>query len=138
MDCSSHRSCLQPVAVIDDDEAVLDSLQVLLMTEGMDVETYESGEAFLNAADSAAYECILLDVHLPGLDGFEVAERLKGTSFKGTVILMTGRPDDQIRRLAAARGVATLLEKPIRSDALIAAIERGLAAGSACRSWKNT
>ena len=132
MNTSIRHACLHPVAVIDDDEAVLDSIQVLLLTEGLNVATYDSGEAFLDAVDVAAYDCILLDVHLPGLDGFEVAERLRGRSFKGTVILMTGRPDDRIRRRAVDRGVATLLEKPIRSEALISAIDSGLSSVCAC------
>lgn len=129
MDVSAHRSCSHPVAVIDDDEAVLDSLQVLLLTEGLDVETFQSGEAFLIALEDATYDCILLDIHLPGLDGFEVTERLQGSDFAGTVILMTGRPDNRIRRRAADRGVMTLLEKPVRSEALMDAIAHGLAAG---------
>jgi FixJ family two-component response regulator len=120
--------------VIDDDEAVLDSLQVLLLTEGLDVVTFQSGEAFLTALEDATYDCILLDIHLPGLDGFEVTERLQGVDFAGTVILMTGRPDNRIRRRAADRGVMTLLEKPVRSDALMDAIAHGLAAGRANES----
>lgn len=128
MDRSSHRSCACPVAVIDDDDAVLDSLRVLLLTEGMDVATYPSGEAFLDVIDGTAYDCILLDIHLPGLDGFDIAERLRERAFEGTVILMTGRSDDRIRRRAADHGITALLEKPIRSEALMAAIEQGLAA----------
>ncbi len=134
MEISTSCPAKRPVAIIDDDAAVLDSLQVLLLTEGVDVETFGSGEAFLNSGVEDTYDCILLDIHLPGLDGFQVAARLRQHGFKGSVILMTGRPDGRIRRQAKDQGVQVLLEKPVRVDALIAAVEQGLSDGCSAQT----
>lgn len=113
------------ITIVDDDEAVRHSLQALLEAAGLPVEVYPTGEDFLAAAPAAA-GCVILDQHLPGLDGIEVLERLRKSGATTPVILISARFDPPTRARAARAGALALLEKPLRERALLDSIERAL------------
>jgi len=116
------------VHVVDDDEAVRDSLDALLSLHGLDVHGYGSAAEFVARlpADSRADDdraCLLLDMHMPGTDGLALAGMLRDRAPALPIIMITGRSDDTLRRRAAAAGIRCLLDKPVDHATLLAAIE---------------
>ncbi|HEY8067295.1 MAG TPA: response regulator FixJ [Burkholderiales bacterium] len=113
------------VHVIDDDEDVRESLAFLLESAGFAVETYDSGTRFL---ESGAHEsgCVVTDVRMPGLDGLELAVRLKARGSPLPVIVITGHADVPLAVEAMRSGVQDFIEKPFDDVTLITAIETAL------------
>ncbi len=111
------------ICVIDDDEAVRDSLRILLELESFDVQTFETCEDFLAWLPGHAKLCLILDLHLPGMSGFELLERLAAEGQAFPTILMTARSDRAVRLQAASLGTLTLLDKPIEFASLINALD---------------
>lgn len=110
------------VAVVDDDAAVRDSLAAVLDAAGHQVDAFETGDEFLARGLSPTPDCILLDVNLPGLDGWEVVTALYDQGIGSAIILVTGR--------GAARtpgdGVFAVLDKPVRPAVLLETIQQAL------------
>ena len=111
------------VFVVDDDEAVRDSLKTLLELQAFSVDTFETCQEFLNSGLKDAV-CMVLDIHLPGMNGFDLMEALKRAKRSLPTILITGRCDKAIRDRAKELGAVELLEKPIDFNGLMAAIGR--------------
>jgi two-component system response regulator FixJ len=114
------------VHVVDDDEAVRDSLSFLLMTAGLNVQTYESATAFLATAESLAGGCIISDVRMPGLSGLDLIRALKTREETTPVIIITGHGDVPMAVEAMKIGAADFLEKPFDDGTLLAAIRNAL------------
>jgi two-component system response regulator FixJ len=106
---------------VDDDEAVRDSVQVLLESYGMTVRAFGSAEEFLAHAPSEP-ACLILDVHMPGMGGVALLEHLRDRSDRLPVIVITGRSDAGLRRRVERAGVAAMLDKPVEDEQLIGAI----------------
>lgn len=111
------------VFVVDDDAAVRDSLKTLLELQSFRVRAFETCQEFLDS-DSGDAACLVLDIHLPGMDGFELMAALQRARRDLPVILVTGRSDNAIRERARTFGVVALLEKPIDFNDLMGAIAR--------------
>ena len=109
------------VHVVDDDEAVRESLEALLLVSGFEVATYASAEDFLDRAPEDG-GCLVLDVNMPGMSGLELLERLAKTGRRRQAVILTARRDDGLRELASAFGAGGVLGKPVRKDELLAAI----------------
>ena len=120
---------LPTIFIVDDDEAVRDSLKLLLESYGMKVEDYASTAEFAQHYRPCACECLILDQHLPGITGLDFLSSPKGPTSGLPVILMTGRGDSALRDRAAQLGVSAYLEKPVGDGVLIAAIHRALRDG---------
>jgi two-component system, LuxR family, response regulator FixJ len=116
------------VHVVDDDEAVRDSLSVLLEAAGLPVRTYDSAMAFLSVLPDLAPGCVLTDVRMPELDGLELQRRLAQLGVRLPVIVMTGHGDVPIAVEALKAGAADFLEKPFDDAQLLAAVSSALAA----------
>jgi FixJ family two-component response regulator len=119
------------VFVVDDDVSVRRAVARLLKSAGHRVETYASGREFLDAAARRpGAGCVVLDVRMPGMSGFDVIESLAG---RGTgalpVILITGDGDERTATRARNAGCSSFLAKPFDDDALLDAIQRALAKG---------
>jgi two-component system response regulator FixJ len=113
------------VHVVDDDEAVRDSLGFLLETAGFEVKTYESGNRFLESfTDDGA--CVVTDVRMPGLTGLELVARLRERGSRLPVIVMTGHGDVPLAVEAMKAGVHDFIEKPFEDEAMIRSIEGAL------------
>jgi two-component system, LuxR family, response regulator FixJ len=115
------------VHVVDDDEAVRDSLNMLLESAGLSVRTYDSATAFLIALPNLTAGCVLTDVRMPGLDGLELQRRLRELGVRLPVIFMTGHGDVPIAVEALKAGAADFLEKPFDDTQVLAAISSALA-----------
>jgi two-component system, LuxR family, response regulator FixJ len=114
------------VHVIDDDEALRESLAFLLGTAHLEVRTYESATAFLDALPRAEPGCIITDVRMPGLSGVELLRRLKSLEAAFPVIVITGHGDVPLAVEAMKLGAADFFEKPFEDDALLVAVQSAL------------
>jgi two-component system, LuxR family, response regulator FixJ len=115
------------VHVVDDDEAVRESLALLLESAGVLARTYDSAAAFLKALPNLASGCVLTDVRMPDLDGLELQRRLLELGVMMPVIVMTGHGDVPIAVEALKAGAADFLEKPFDDAQLLAAVSSALA-----------
>jgi two-component system, LuxR family, response regulator FixJ len=123
---SSRRS----VWVVDDDEAVRDSMRILLESHGLTVRDFASARASL--ADRAPAEgCLLLDLHMPEMSGLELLEKLRSDHIRTPAIIMTGRSDAGLRARAQRAGAIAFLDKPVDEDELLGSIEQAFSAGIA-------
>lgn len=113
------------VHVVDDDEAVRDSMRALLESYDIVVRDYASAGEFL-AGQPSSPGCVLLDLHMPGMSGMELLERLQDQGSKLSVIAITGRGDSTLKERTIRAGALTLLEKPVRDDQLVATLARAL------------
>ncbi len=116
-----HR---QQVAVVDDDDAVRDSLRFLLETAGYDVLTFDSAGAFLSWPDLGKVACLLVDQHMPQITGLELVARVRVTWPDLPVALMTGSPSAGLTRRAFEVGVQQMLEKPLQEPGLLLFVDR--------------
>jgi two-component system response regulator FixJ len=114
------------VHVIDDDEAVRDSLAFLLRANEIEVQTYESGTVFLAGAAELKAGCVVTDVRMPEISGIELLRRLKELKVFLPVIVITGHGDVPLAVEAMKFGAADFLEKPFDEDILLAAVRAAL------------
>lgn len=112
--------------IIDDDQAVRDSLKILLESYGLDVEEYASTQDFVRGFRPHARQCLILDQHLPGVTGLDFLASAQGMALTLPVILLTGRGDRSIRDRAYELGVRAYLEKPVADDILMATITQAV------------
>lgn len=111
------------VALIDDDEAVLDSLRLYLARQAVAVSCFASADAFLAAeAPAGAFDCIVADVRMPGLSGVELAQLLRDQNSPLPVVLITGHGDVDMAVAAIKLGAADFIEKPFDEARLLRAI----------------
>ena len=86
------------IAIIDDDSAVLDALRFSLRLEGFDVDTYSNGGAFFAAMSTHPPACVILDQHMPGMTGLEIATRLRVDGHAIPIIMLSGAVDRHSNR----------------------------------------
>lgn len=118
------------VHVIDDDEAMRDSLSFLLDAASLPNRTYESALQFLDQLDQLTPGCIVTDVRMPDMNGLELVRRLKERGVGHPMIVITGHGDVPLAVEAMKAGVADFLEKPFEEDALLRAIRSALTDGA--------
>jgi two-component system response regulator FixJ len=111
------------VCLIDDDAAVRRALGLLLRTMGFAVEVFRSAEDFLRARNAAPPDCLVVDIHLGELSGFDLHERLVASGVSIPTIFITGHDDLPTRERAQHAGAAGYLQKPLDAHSLIRAIE---------------
>lgn len=116
------------VHVVDDDDAMRDSLTVLLGTAGFAVAAYPSAEAFLTASTDGP-GCVVIDVRMPGMGGLELQGELMKRGRRIPVILMTGHADVPIAVKAMKAGAVDFVEKPFEEAAMLGAIRRAFSLG---------
>lgn len=119
----AHRG---KVYVIDDDEAMRDSLDFLLGAADFNVRLFESALHFLDALPGVDFGCVVSDVRMPGIDGIEMLKRLKSSRSTFPVVIMTGHGDVPLAVEAMKLGAVDFLEKPFEDDRLIGMIDIAL------------
>lgn len=115
---------LGPIAIVDDDASVRSALSRLLASIGVSSVTHASGTDFLESRALHDVDCLILDLHLPGLSGMEVLEEVNVAATKLPVVLMTGRYDGAFASEALEAGASAVLRKPFDETALFQAIEQ--------------
>jgi two-component system, LuxR family, response regulator FixJ len=114
------------VHVIDDDEALRDSLTFLLRTARLDVLSYPSAAAFLDALPGAKLSCVITDVRMPGMSGIDLLRHLRERKISVPVIVITGHGDIPLAVEAMRIGAIDFLEKPFDDEVLIASVKAAL------------
>jgi two-component system response regulator FixJ len=114
------------VFVVDDDEAVRDSLQVLLEVAGFDVRSFGVAREFLAAVGSEQTGCLLADVQMPDISGLELQERVGKACPELSVVIMTGHGDVPMAVKAMKAGAVDFIEKPFTEATLLAAVRRAI------------
>jgi FixJ family two-component response regulator len=114
-----HNVSDRLVAVVDDDDAVRDSLRFLLEIAGYTVAAYASAAQFLQEAPLHELACLVVDQHMPDVTGLQLVARLRGDGVGLPVALITGSPSVDLLRLAHELSVAKVLEKPLDDDQLL-------------------
>jgi FixJ family two-component response regulator len=114
------------IAVVDDEASVLTALGRLLRLADYEVSAFACGEDFLASLSTRRPDCVILDVHMPGLSGFDVQARLCAAHSDIPVVFITAVDDLALDRKVATGGATKLLRKPFSNDALLAAVGAAL------------
>jgi two-component system response regulator FixJ len=122
------------IAVIEDHEAALESLCVLLRTNGLTVAGFSSAEAFLASLPELSCKCIVTDVRLPGMSGVDLQRAYRAQGRDAPIILITGHGDISMAVKAMKGGAFDFIEKPYAPDAIIESVRNALAAEEKLRS----
>jgi FixJ family two-component response regulator len=107
---------------VDDDESVCRAIKGLVRSLGMDADTFASGQEFIDrieAMPSQRFDCVILDVQMPGLNGLDVQERLKRRGNRFPIIFITAHDDAVVRERALAAGAVAFLRKPFNDELFI-------------------
>lgn len=107
------------VCIIDNDEAIRESLRLLLYADDLHSFSYESADAFLKEEEHAAFDCMLLDIRMPGTDGLELFKILNKKKLAYPVIFITGHGDIPLAVSAIKQGAFDFLTKPFREGELL-------------------
>ena len=118
------------VAVVDDDTRVLKALRRLLETAGLNVSTYSTGAGFINDISMHQPDCVVLDLHMPEMNGFAVQEELAGRAIPVPVIVITGHDSPEARDRVMRQGAKAYLCKPVDDEELLDAIKHAVNRGS--------
>lgn len=111
------------VAIVDDDEAVRRALRRMLSSLSYAVAEFPSGQAFLEGMGTETFACVLLDMHMPELNGIDVLIRLRMNGHSIPAIIITGGDEPTMRDRCMKAGAAGYLTKPLERDIALAAIQ---------------
>jgi two-component system, LuxR family, response regulator FixJ len=116
----------ETVHIVDDDEAVRDSIGMLLETVDIPYVTYPDALAFLQQADLSVVNCLVLDIRMPGMSGLELQEKLEAMHAQVPIVFITGHGDIPMAVEAMRRGAVDFLRKPFRDQELLDRIQEAL------------
>lgn len=106
------------IAIIDDDEPCRTAIQESLSVLGYRARGFASADEFLAAGDEGSYDCIVTDIHMPGISGFDLKRLLIARGFAVPVIMITARTEPNLEAMAVECGAVCLLRKPFETDTL--------------------
>src|SRR5215469_4620574 len=114
------------VYIVDDDEAVRDSLSVLLQSKAFEVRSFGSAPEFLATAPSLPAGCLIIDIRMPEMDGLELQQHLTARSLNFPLIVITGHGDVPLAVRAMKAGAVDFIEKPFAAEAILSSLEAAL------------
>ena len=114
------------IAVLDDEECIRRALQRLLRSAGFDVHTFASGTEFLESLGTRRPGCLVLDIHMRGMTGFDVLAALKSLQLRVPTLVITAFDDETAEAHALRAGALRFMRKPIRDDDLLDAVDAAL------------
>ena len=114
------------ISVVDDDESLRRSLSNLLRSVGFGVETFASAEEFLRSAHRENTGCLVLDLRMTGMNGFELLRHVAVTGPRMPVVILTAHGDEEARQRALEAGAVAFLRKPFQGDALLDAVQMAM------------
>jgi FixJ family two-component response regulator len=114
------------IAIVDDDQEIREAIMTLVETVGLRAEGFSSAEEFLSSPQAQDSACLILDVRMPGMSGFELQRQLVAAHWRTPIIFVTAYADDDVRGRALAAGAVAVLAKPCREADLLQAIEAAL------------
>jgi FixJ family two-component response regulator len=110
------------IAIVDDEESIRRALGRLIRSAGFAAETFASGDEFLETISDHEPDCIVLDLHMPKVDGFRVQAWLSRAGYRIPIIVITGRDTPKTSTLVMSSGAFAYFRKPVDGDALLNAI----------------
>ena len=119
------------VAVVDDEKTVRNALRRLLRAAGMQAEAFASGPEFLDSPAARKTACVVLDLHIPGMSGQEILERIQALAEPLPVIIVTAHDTPEARERCLAAGAAAYLRKPLDDRLLLNAISAAISKAAA-------
>jgi FixJ family two-component response regulator len=114
------------ISIVDDDESVREGLVGLIQSHGYAAEAFESGASFLGSERLGRTDCLITDMHMPGMTGLELVSRLAASGASAPTILITARHDLGVRQRALDAGVLCYLAKPFKENDLLECIRSAL------------
>ena len=123
---SENPAAARAVHIIDDDQALRESLAFLLRTHQLEVRSFDSAKTFLDALPDASLGCVITDIRMPGMSGVDLLRRLKELKIGVPVIVITGHGDVPLAVEAMKIGAADFVEKPFNDDQLVASVRAAL------------
>jgi two-component system, LuxR family, response regulator FixJ len=112
------------IFIVDDDESVRRALSVLLVTYGFTVGTFASAEEFFHAVSNNVPGCLILDIHMPGLDGWETLQHLFTSGSSRPVIIISADKNEGLNEKALKAGAVGFLQKPFNDQELVDLINK--------------
>ncbi|HAM39450.1 MAG TPA: hypothetical protein DCP53_08685 [Elusimicrobia bacterium] len=123
-ECNEMSSDKKQIYIVDDDESVCRALKCLLMTYGFKVRTFLSAEKFFNAVPNSVHGSLILDIHMPGLDGWKALKMIiKSGSNRPVIIISADRNSDMIKQVLKT-GAVGYFQKPINDQDLVDLINK--------------
>jgi len=123
----SEKSPPRRISIVDDDASIREALKSLMRSVRIDADAFGSAEEFLASTSAQSAECLILDVYLPGMSGFELQNRLNVERRQIPVIFITAHADEASRQRALDSGAIELLGKPVRRETLFKALRKAFA-----------
>ena len=114
------------ISIVDDDVSIREALKGLMRSAGFDAEAFASAEDFLTSDNLSDTSCLILDVTLPGMNGFELQNRLQAEGRGIPIVFITAHADEASRQRALKGGAIEFLSKPVRWEPLFNAIESAM------------
>lgn len=111
------------ITIVDDDASIRAALSSLMRSVQIEAEAFASAEEFLASGRADETHCLILDLYLPGMNGFELQARLREEGFAIPIIFITAHADDVSRERALKGGAVEFLSKPVRREPLFKAIQ---------------
>ena len=121
------ESAARKIHIVDDDDAVRDSMRALLESLGFEVHDYSSALDFLKRGGEPPRGCLLLDLHMPIMTGIDLLEHMQSEGVSLPTSVITGRGDPLLRERALRSGALALIDKPVTDEVLLGAIGRAFA-----------
>jgi len=119
------------VAIVDDEEGIRKALSRLLRASGLDAESYANGQEFLDAAAEHRPDCVVLDLHMPGMSGLQVLRKLKAAGQRLSIVVITAHDEPETRERCIDAGACAYLRKPLEDRLLLNAISAAMRSHSA-------
>jgi len=114
------------IAIVDDEKSVGKALHRVFTSAGFQTQVFTSGAQFLESVRTVVPDCVVLDLHLPGLSGLDVQRRLRQDNVRLPAVVITGIEEPGIREQVAAAGTSAYLLKPLDSQTLLQAVDRAM------------
>ena len=107
------------IFIVDDDESVCRALKLLMMTYGFAVETFSSANFFFSTIQNSTPGCLILDIHMPGLNGWETQKKLTESGSDRAVIMITADKEEGLKERVLKAGALGSLQKPFNNEELV-------------------
>jgi FixJ family two-component response regulator len=114
------------IAIVDDDRLIRRSLERLLKSAGLTAKSFDSAEDYLDVGDHNGICCIILDIGLPGMSGFELHRRLAAEPNRLPVVFISAHDEPEVEDQATQAGAIAFLRKPFEENALLNAVQTGM------------